>query len=98
DVDAFKEGHRWIIEAKGTGSRDQMRVNYFLAVLGEILQRMIDPQAKYSIALPDYRQFRNLWTHLAELAKSRTGITILFVDSEGNVNEVGDATGRAQAG
>jgi len=29
-----------------------MRVNYFLGVLGETLQRMDDAQAKYSIALP----------------------------------------------
>lgn len=98
DIEAFKEGQRWIIEAKGSGSRDQMRVNYFLAILGETLQRMNDPDAKYSIALPDHRQFRNLWTRLPELAKSRTGITILFVGGEGNVQEIGGTVGRAHAG
>jgi len=25
DIEAFKDGQRWIIEAKGAGSRDQMR-------------------------------------------------------------------------
>jgi hypothetical protein len=45
-----------------------MRVNYFLGALGEILQRMEDPTAKYSIALPDLQQFRNLWKKLPSLA------------------------------
>ena len=98
DIEAFKDDQRWIIEAKGVGSRDQMRVNYFLAILGETLQKMNDTQAKYSISLPDHRQYRNLWIRLPELAKSRTGITILFVGREGSVREVGGAMGRANAG
>jgi hypothetical protein len=66
-----------------------MRVNYFLAVLGETLQRMRNPQAKYSIALPDIPQFRGLWRRLPELAKRRTGITALFVSDIGQVDEAG---------
>jgi len=91
DIDASKQGRRWIIEAKGSGSLDPMRVNYFLAILGEILQRMNDPAAKYSIGLPDRQQFRNLWARLPELAKSRTGITALFVDVKGNVVEIAES-------
>jgi hypothetical protein len=64
-----------------------MRVNYFLAVLGELLQRMDDGSAKYSIALPDLQQFRNLWLRLPRLAKQKTGISCLFVDSRGNIQE-----------
>jgi hypothetical protein len=64
-----------------------MNVNYFLAVLSETLQRMDDPHAKYSIALPDVKQFRNLWNRLPLLAKKRTGITALFIDEQGNVSE-----------
>ncbi len=33
-----------------------MRVNYFLSVLGETLQRRDDETAKYSMALPDLEQ------------------------------------------
>ncbi len=65
-----------------------MRVNYFLGVLGELLQRMTDPAAKYSIALPDLPQFRRLWDRLPELAKQRTGISALFVSESGRVDEV----------
>jgi hypothetical protein len=65
-----------------------MRVNYFLGVLGELLQRMSDPEAKYSIALPDLPQFRRLWERLPELAKRRTTISALFVSGSGDVEEV----------
>lgn len=88
DIDAIKESERWVIEVKGQGSLSPMRVNYFLGILGETLQRMEDPNAKYSIALPDIQQFRNLWRRLPFLAKSRTGITALFVDKDGNVSEI----------
>ena len=88
DIDADKSDRRWIIEAKGRGSLNAMRVNYFLGVLGELLQRMSDPEAKYSIALPDLPQFRRLWERLPELAKRRTTISALFVSESGHVEEV----------
>ena len=90
DIDAVKGRDRWVIEVKGPGSRDAMRVNYFLAILGETLQRMNDDNAKYSIALPDLQQYRNLWDKLPTLTKLRTGITALFVDERGHVVEVGN--------
>jgi hypothetical protein len=88
DIHAQKDGRRWIIEAKGCGSLDAMRVNYFLSVLGELLQRMNDADARYSIALPAMKQFRRLWERLPELAKSRTKISVLFVNSSGGVEEL----------
>jgi len=88
DIDAAKDDKRWVIEVKGQGSRDAMRVNYFLGILGATLQRMEDSNAKYSIALPDMQQFRNLWGRLPFLAKSRTGISAIFVDKDGNVSEI----------
>ncbi|MFJ5718268.1 MarR family transcriptional regulator [Neobacillus sp. NPDC093127] len=88
DIDAYRGKERWIIEVKGCGSRNAMRVNYFLAILGETLQRMSDPNAKYSIALPDLQQYRNLWERLPGLAKERTGITALFVNEISEIEEV----------
>jgi Holliday junction resolvase-like predicted endonuclease len=85
DIVAVNNDKRWIIEAKGQGSRPEMRVNYFLSVLGEILQRMDDPAAKYSIALPETPQFRNLWARLPKIAKVRTGITAIFVSHSGTI-------------
>lgn len=86
DIEAERGGERWLIEVKGIGSSPQMQGNYFLCVLGEILFRMTDPRAKYSIAIPDVRRFRNLWRQLPAEAKSRTRITALFV-GESEVSE-----------
>ena len=88
DIEARRDTERWVIEVKGCGSLNPMRVNYFLAVLGEILQRMGDPNAKYSIALPDLDQFRGLWERLPSLAKSRTCVSCLFVRDDGAVEEL----------
>ena len=88
DIDARRGQERWLIEIKGPGSRQPMRVNYFIGILGETLQRMDDPAARYSIALPDMTQYRGLWARLPKLAKERTTIDILFVDSNGNIENV----------
>ncbi len=88
DIEAWKNGCRWVIEVKGPGSRQPMRVNYFLAILGETLQRMNDPEASYSIALPDLQQYRNLWDRLPRLAKDRTTISLLLVDRNRQVTEL----------
>ena len=88
DVEAITNEKRWVIEVKGQGKHDQARGNYFIGMLGETLQRMEDPIAKYSIALPDIQRYRNLWQRLPSLAKSRTAITAIFVDEEGNIREV----------
>jgi hypothetical protein len=88
DIEAFRDGRRWIIEAKGCGSRQPMRVNYFIAMLGETLQRMNDPHASYSIALPDMPQYRGLWERLPRLAKERTTITMIFVREDGSISHL----------
>jgi len=87
DIEAMRGSQRWIIEVKGPGSRQPMRVNYFIGILGETLQRMDDPKAKYSIALPDLVQYRGLWGRLPVLAKKRTKISILFVAVDGGIDE-----------
>jgi hypothetical protein len=92
DVIARRNGETWLIEAKGCGSRPEMRVNYFIAMLGEVLQRMSLPDARYSIALPDMIQFRRLWERLPALARQRTGITAIFVSADGRVDHVVDSS------
>lgn len=88
DIEAYRDDAKWIIEVKGCGSLNAMRVNYFLSILGETLQRMDDKNCKYSIALPKIQQFINLWNRLPKLAKERTGISALFVDEHGDVEEI----------
>lgn len=88
DIEARRGDSRWIIEAKGQGTLSAMRVNFFLGALGELLQRMDDPEARYSIALPDLGQYRGLWQRLPPLAKERIRASALFVTASGQVDEV----------
>jgi len=90
DIDARRASERWIIEVKGPGSRQPMRVNYFIGILGETLQRMSDPAARYSIAFPDLAQYRGLWQRLPSLAKTRTGISIILVSRSGQIEHLSD--------
>jgi len=88
DIVAEKGELRWLIETKGTGSRPQMNHNYFLTVLGQILQRMEDGAVRYSVAFPDQFVYRRLWGRLPKIAKERTLVTALFVGTQGEVDEV----------
>ncbi len=88
DIEARRNTARWIIEVKVPESSNPLIVNSFVSVLGEILQRMNDPECKYSVALPDTEPFRRLWERFPVLAKDRTQVTALFVKAAGDVIEV----------
>ncbi len=88
DIEATNGVERWVIEVKGwANGKEQQQGNYFLNALRELLQRMGDDQAKYSIAFPDLPRYRGLWKRLPAVAKSRTGISCLFVSQHGSVVE-----------
>jgi hypothetical protein len=88
DIAATRGRERWLIAAKGEGSLTATGGSHVLAMIGELLQRMDDPAARYSIALPEHRQFRDSWARLPALAKQRTAITALFMSRNGMVEEV----------
>ena len=73
DIDlVVKRGaEKWRIQAKGSEPSSEEIINSFVSVLGQILQRMDNDNCRYSIALPDTKQFRRLWERLPELAKDR---------------------------
>jgi hypothetical protein len=87
DIEAKRNTERWIIQVKGSSFLHSVQINNFISVLGEILQRMDDPDCKYSIALPDLEPFHKFWERLPGLAKSRLQTTALFVNFEGDVHE-----------
>lgn len=86
DIDArHPDGRRYVIEAKAeVGKAGPQQVNYFLGMLGELVQRMDDAQASYGIALPDNRQYRGLVDRLPALAKERLRLAVLWVSREGD--------------
>jgi hypothetical protein len=87
DIEARQGLKRWVIEVKSLDTAHPLPVNSFVSALGEVLQRMDEADCKYSVAFPDLEQFRRLWERLPALAKSRNGITALFVSPAGNVIE-----------
>ena len=70
---------RLVIEAKGEATLQPQQVNYFLGALGELLQRMNDPNARYGLALPDNRQYRGLVQRLPTLVWTRLNLIVFFV-------------------
>ena len=74
------DGRRLVIEAKAeTATPGAQQVNYFIGMLGELLQRMDDPAATYGIALPENRQYRGLVDRLPRLARDRFGLHVFWV-------------------
>ena len=86
DVDArHPDGRRYVIEAKAeVGRSGAQQVNYFLGMLGELVQRMDDVQASYGIALPNNPQYRGLVDRLPALAKERLRLSVFWVSREGD--------------
>lgn len=82
DVDArHPDGRRYVIEAKAeVGTSGAQQHNYFVGMLGELVQRMSDPEATYAIALPDNRQYRGLVDRLPTMAKERLRLGVFWVD------------------
>jgi len=90
DLELRRGEEKWRIEIKGSEALTHEIINSFVSVLGQVLQRMDDASFKYSIALPDTKPFHRLWERLPELAKNRTGVTVLFVSETGVVEEIPD--------
>lgn len=85
DIVAQNGNEQLVIEVKGCGSCQPMRLNYFLAILGEVLQRMDSAESQYFIALPKMQQYEKLWYGLPILAKQRTTISLILVDDNGHL-------------
>jgi hypothetical protein len=75
------DGRRYVIEAKAEiGIAGAQQHNYFVGMLGELVQRMDDPESTYAIALPDNRQYRGLVDRLPELAKKRLSLAVFWAN------------------
>jgi hypothetical protein len=84
DIRAERDGERLLVEAKGHSSRRPQQNHDFLGALGELLQRMDDPDATYALALPDQPQYRTLVQGLPELIWDRLNLVVFFVSGAGD--------------
>ena len=78
DLTATRGDEQLIVEAKGEGSLDPMYNNYFLGALGELLQRMEGPQARYGLAFPAHRKFVRLAAELSPWVRARLQLWFYF--------------------
>jgi len=86
DIEARRGRELLIIEAKAEvfGPRkDQQQGSYFLQALGELVQRMNDPNATFGLALPDNRRYRGLVARLPTVAMQRLQLAIHFAKRVG---------------
>lgn len=79
DIAANKDSDRILIEAKGEVLSSQQQGNYFLNALGELIQRLDDPGARYGLALPDNKRYRGLVKRLPALARDRLDLVVYMV-------------------
>jgi hypothetical protein len=84
DIHAERDGERLLLEAKGQVIRRPQQANDFLGGLGELLQRMDDPDATYGLALPDHPHYRALVQRLPELSWDRLNLVVYFVSGSGD--------------
>lgn len=76
-----RDGRSILIEAKAeVGTAGAQQHNYFVGALGELVQRMTEPDATYALALPDNRQYRGLVDRLPALAKRQLQLAVFWVD------------------
>jgi len=97
DIHAERDGERLLLEAKGQVERRPQQANDFLGALGELLQRMNDPDATYGLALPDHPQYRTLVARLPELIWDRLHLVVYFVSGPGEQLTVREVRKDAQA-
>ncbi len=88
EVVGIKEDRKWIIVVSGTGSYMSLRTKHFAVCLGELLMHTDEDNAKYSVVLPRTSEFLKVWKKFPTLARSRTGISALFIDMDGCIEEM----------
>jgi hypothetical protein len=85
------DGRRYVGEAKSeVGVAGAQQHNYFVGMLGELIQRVYGPGSTYAIALPDNRQYRGLLDRLPELGKKRLRLAVFWVDRTASGREVAE--------
>jgi len=67
-----------VLQARGEDSQPH-QTNYFVGALGELIQHMTHPDARYGFAFPDSAQYRALVRTLPRPAWDRLRLVVYFV-------------------
>jgi hypothetical protein len=86
DLLARGRAERLIVKCKGEAPTLQMEGNYFLSALGELVQRMHEPDVGYALALSENARFCGLAERLPPVARARLTLAVFFVQGDGSVS------------
>ncbi|WP_322446984.1 hypothetical protein [Robertmurraya mangrovi] len=78
-------GERWRIEAKGLTSAVGLD---FRTGLGQLIQRMDEPEARYGIAIPNIPAYLKQVNQIKPWVREKFGLFILIVSEDGEVQYV----------
>jgi len=77
---------KWVVEAKGKTTSIGLD---FRTGLGQLVQRMNNPEVNYAIAVPKIDQFISQCRQLSKWVRTSLNINFLFVDNQGRVQIIG---------
>jgi hypothetical protein len=84
-----ENGLRWVIEAKGETSDTGLD---FRTGLGQLLQGMQGPEARYALAMPDTLKFARQRERVSGRVRTALGLNWILVDEHGAVTIVAPRT------
>ena len=87
DIEGLSNQHGGVIvEAKGEASRPEMFYNFFLAALGQIVMRMSEENARYTVALPAHEKFVKLVRGVSQSARKKLNLEFWLVEAPGCIH------------
>lgn len=84
-IEAHSGEKRWVINVQGMkrGRRQTLPVK-----LSEVIKRIDDVNAHYSIAFNDSITYRRQWNEIPEAVKERLNMSVILADKKGNITEL----------
>ncbi|NCB26391.1 MAG: hypothetical protein EOM62_13090 [Bacteroidia bacterium] len=85
DLVCVREETKWVVEAKGVTTDIGLD---FRTGLGQLVQRMVEPETNYAIAVPQTPQFIKQCSQIPKWVRVSLNIHFLLIDEQGNVQTI----------
>ncbi|MEG0264538.1 MAG: AT hook domain-containing protein [Erysipelotrichaceae bacterium] len=84
-IEAFHDDKKWVINVQGIkrGRKQTLPVK-----LSEVMKRIDDENAHYSIAFNDSLTYRRQWNEIPSRVKERLNMSVILADKKGNITEL----------
>lgn len=85
DLVCVREETKWVVEAKGVTTDIGLD---FRTGLGQLVQRMVEPETNYAIAVPQTPQFMKQCGQIPKWVRASLNIHFLLINEQGKVQTV----------